>query len=316
MQTFGTAMPPHILSGMASSTMEDVQVPSAWDIPDSPLTPLSELADEYPWSNKSPLAKESSQLNKSSQSNVNNTSQFNHSNESCDNEPPFSNEASTNAPMGSPGGRGGQAGDPEVAGRCNRGGQAKRSRSGQQKAVVLESDEFGDVNASSMGKFFEVTQVEPLPEGQVLGLDGDIFLSCVSSCCRSVQSGTSHIADFDLNVVQQILHRVVAPGHKTINPYRITRNSAPTNLTNPSDVERWYEIETMKGFLEVCMDLENKESLLQFSYMISAIQFVSKISMYVPSCRLLTWLLMVLLGELISRDIWDVNDKLLGDKLK
>lgn len=184
MQTFGMVMPPHILSGMASSTMEDAQVPSsAWDIPDSPLTPLSELADEYPWGNESPLAKESSQLNKSSQSNVNNTSQFNHSNESCDNEPPFSNEASTNAPMGSQGGRGGQAGDPEVAGRCNRGGQAKRSRSGQQKAVVLESDEFEDVNTSGMGKVFEVTQVEPLPEGQVLGLDGDIFLSCVSSCC-------------------------------------------------------------------------------------------------------------------------------------
>jgi hypothetical protein len=117
-------------------------------------------------------------------------------------------------------------------------------------------------------------------------------------------------------VVQQILHQVIAPGHKTINLYRITHNSAPTNLTNPSNVERWYKIKTMKGFLEICMDLENKESILQFSYIILAIQFFSKISMYIPSYRLLTWLLMVLLDELISRDIWDINDKLLKDKLK
>ena len=77
-----------------------------------------------------------------------------------------------------------------------------------------------------------------------------------------MQTGTSYIADFDLDVVQQILCQIVTPGHNTINPYKITHNFAPTDLTNPGDVERWYEIETMKGFSDVCMDLENKKLIL------------------------------------------------------
>jgi hypothetical protein len=270
MQTLRTVVSPHILSGMTSSTTEYTKVSSARDVSDSPLTPLSDLADEHPWDNNLP----SSQFNE-----ISGLNKF-----SCDSSR-LDLQLSTNAPLDPQGhGHGGQASDPQAAGRCKRGGQAKHSRSSQQKAVMEECDEFEDVNTSGgpvMGKRFEVTHLEPIPEKQVFGLDGDIFLSCVSSCCRSVQSGTSCIANFDLDVVQQILRRVTTPGHNTVNPYRITRDSAPTNLTDSSTVERWYEMETMKGFLDVCMDLENKESVLQFLYMISAIQFVSKISMYV-----------------------------------
>ena len=67
-------------------------------------------------------------------------------------------------------------------------------------------------------------------------------------------------------MVQQILHQVVTPGHNTINPYRITRNSDSTNLTDPGDVEKWYQIKTIKEFLHICIDLENEKLTLQFSY--------------------------------------------------
>ena len=85
-----------------------------------------------------------------------------------------------------PHGHGGQASDPEAAGQYNHRGQTKHSRSSKQKLVIEESDEFEDVNASKgpvMGKYFEVTHAEPFSENQVFGLDGDIFLSYVSSCC-------------------------------------------------------------------------------------------------------------------------------------
>jgi len=264
---------------MASST-EDVQAP--WDTPDSPLTDISDdSADVFPLGNKSSSANGSLQIDKSSPFQSNEFFQSNHSSESSHNEPQLSNEFLLNKSM-DPQGHGGQGGDPEVAGRCKRGGQAKRSQSSRKKGAIPESEELEDVNAAHLGidRPFEVTQMDALPEDQTLGFKGDLFLSYISSCCRIVQLGTSHNTDFDLDAVQQILCQVVTPGASTINPYRIARHSAPTHLSTPMEVEKWYELETMKGFLNVCIDLEKRESVLQFSYMITTIQFVSKIIAY------------------------------------
>jgi hypothetical protein len=274
MQNLGMVMPPHVPSGMASSTTQD-----AWDM-ESPLTQLSELselADEFPSPN------ESSQFDKSFQ--FNESSRFNDSNGSCLDGPPSSDELLLNKSTDPPGDQGGQGGNPEVAGRCKRGGKAKRSWSSRNKGDILESDELEELNtAGDLGveRRFEVTQAEPLPEDQALGWKGNLFLSRISSCCRIVQSGTSHTVDFDLGAVRHILHQVMTSGHSPINPYQVSLGSAPTQIKTPTELERWYELETMKGFLHVCMDLENKESAIHFSYMISAIQFVSKIIVCAP----------------------------------
>lgn len=266
---------------MASST-----TPDTWDI-ESPLTPLSELselADESLSANESSQFK-SSQFNKSFQ--FHESSQSDHSNGSCLNKPPLSNELLLNESVDPPGGQGGQGGNPEVAGRCKRGGRAKRSQASQKKGDMREFDEFQELNTAGdqgVERRFEVTQAEALPEDQALGWKGNLFLSRVSSYCRIVQSGTSDTADFDLSAAHHILQRVVTPGHSPINPYRVSLASAPAEVrtATATELERWYELETLKGFLDVCMDLENKESILHFSYMISAIQFVSKIVACVP----------------------------------
>jgi hypothetical protein len=248
----------------------------------TPLSELSELADESLSANESSQF-ESSQFNKSFQ--FHQSSQFDHSNGSCLNETPLSNELLLNESVDPPGGQDGQGGNPEVAGRCKRGGRAKRSQASQKKGDMREFDEFQELDTAGdqvVERRFEVTQAEALPEDQALGWKGNLFLSCVSSYCRIVQSGTSDTADFDLSAARHILQRVVTPGHSPINPYRVSLASAPAEVRTATELERWYEWETLKGFLDVCMDLENKESILHFSYMISAIQFVSKIVACVP----------------------------------
>ena len=197
----------------------------------------------------------------------------------------MSNELLLNESIDPLGSQGGQGGNPEVAGWCKHGGRAKCSQASQKKGDMWEFDEFQKLNTAgdqAVERRFEVTQAEALPEDQALGWKGNLSLSGVRSYCQIMQFGTSDTADFDLSATHHILQQVITPGHSPINPYRVSLASMPVEVRTATELEMWYEWETLKGFLEVCMDLENKESILHFSYMISAIQFVSKIVACMP----------------------------------